>query len=155
MDGTQHSRNTVKLIRCNVTNNCGERSVRHVYFDEFLLWEHLMISKHDAEISDVSLCVWVSGDEFSRVENIYQHAGSLESVDRIVVDLFDEQNGFSNTITRFVMSDESRQMREIILSHIPAERRKPNLCQVSVDCGTCVQKFRHSPDRDLILGMHE
>ena len=155
MDDKHNSRKSAKLIRCNVTNSNGERSVRHVFLDEFPLWEHLMVSKHDATVSDVSLCLWVSESEFSRNENIYQHAANHEKVDRIVVDLFDEEFGFSNTITRFVKSDECDRVREIILSHIPADRRKADLCEISVVSGTCVQKHRHCPDREIILGMHE
>lgn len=155
MDGKHNYNRSVKLIRCNVTNHLGERSVRHVFLDEFLLWEHLMVSKHGATISDIFRCLWVSDGEFSRHENIYQHAGNLEKVNRIVVELFDTEHGFSNTIARFVKHEECDRVREIILSHIPANRRTAGHCQVSVDGGTCVRKFRHFPDREIMLGMQE
>ena len=155
MDGKHNYDRSVKLIRCNVTNHRDERSIRHVFLDEFLLWEHLMVSKHGAAISDISLCLWVSDKEFSRHENIYQHAGNLEQVNRIVVDLYDAEYGFSNTTTRFVTGKECDRVQQIILSHIPAELRKAEFCQVSVDSGTCVAKFRHFPRREILLGMHE
>jgi hypothetical protein len=155
MDGKHDYDRSIKLIRCTVTNHLGEESVRHVFLDEFLLWEHLMISKHGAAIDDVSLGLWVSDDEFSRRQNIYQHAGDLEKVDRIVVDLFDAEYGFSNTVTRFVLSEECEQVREIILSHIPLDRRRAEFCQISVLSGICVRKFQHFPGREITLGMYE
>ena len=154
MDGKHDCKHSAKLIRCNVTNHSGEQSVRHIYLDEFLLWEHLMVSRHQVTVGDISLCLWVPEGEFSRNENIYQHTANLEMVNRIVVDLYDPENGFSNTITRFVMRDECERVREIILSHIPADRRKDELCEVSVVSGTCVQKYRHCPDKEIILGMY-
>jgi hypothetical protein len=155
MDGKRYVNDSVKLIRCHVTNHRSELSVRHVFLDEFLLWEHLMVTKHGAVIGDVSLCLWMPQDKFSRNENIYQHAGKLEKVNRIVVDLFDSKYGFSNKITRFVATQECARVKEVILSHIPADRRKAEFCEISVDSGTCVQKFEHFPDREIILGMHE
>ena len=153
MDGKHNYDRSVKLIRCNVTNHRNEQSLRYVFLDEFLLWEYLMISKHGAAIGDISPCLWVSDGEFSRRESIYRHAGDLERVNRIVVNLFDAENGFSNTITRFVKRKECDQVRQIILSHIPADLRKAEYCQVSVDPGTCVRKFRHFPRREILLGM--
>lgn len=155
MSGNNPFADTEKLIRCSVTNKYKEQSIRHIELNNFRLWEHLMISKHGATINDVFLCLWVTGDEFTRNENIYSRAGNLDKVNRIVVDLFDEEYGFSNTITRFVRSNESDQVLDIILSHVPDHRNTEELCQVRVDDGLCIEQVRHNPDRPMFLGLDQ
>ncbi len=147
------NQDTQKLIRCCVINKFDETSTRFVLMSDFGLWEHLMVSKHGATINNVSLCLWVNEEEFIRNENIYQHADNLFRVDRIVVDLFDDEYGFSNATVRYVASEESDQVIKIILSHIPEDRKTAELCQVNVEKGTSIEQIRRKPSREMLLGI--
>jgi len=83
-----------KLIRCEVVNRYQESSVRFVEIGSFKLWEYLMTSKHALMVGDPRLCLWVVDEEYQANANVFDRAGDIEEVDRIVVELFDRENGF-------------------------------------------------------------
>ena len=142
-----------KLVRCNVVNRYNEASVRLVEIDAFKLWEYLMTHKHGLQISNPSLCLWVSQSEYEENEAIFDRAGEVEAVDRILVDLFDEEYGFSQTSVRYARSGETSHLVEILKSHVPEALRNSEACSVEVVPGQVVQQWHSQASRPMILGL--
>ena len=141
-----------KLIRCNVVNRYNEQSIRFIEFNNFKLWEYLMTNKHGIKIGNMSLCLWISDEEFKENESLYLRSGEVEPVNRVVLDLFNEEYGFSNAITRFVRDVETEQVIKILTSHIPPEIVDTDACQVDIYPGySIIQKA--NAERSAILGL--
>ena len=141
-----------KLIRCNVVNRYNEESIRFIEFSNFKLWEYLMTNKHGIKIGNMSLCLWISEEEFQENESLYLRSGEVEPVNRIVLDLFNEEYGFSNAITRFVRGTETDQVIKILTSHIPEDFINTDACQVDTYAGySIIQKA--NTDRSVLLGL--
>jgi hypothetical protein len=153
MSGHKPHLETEKLIRCSVVTDNKKPTVRFIELNSFRLWEHLMISKHKASISDAMLCLWMNSDEFADNENIYSYADKTEPVNRIVVELFDEEYGFSNTVTRFVRAPETEVVIKILKSHIPDAVSNSELSQIQVYEGHTVEQATHNAKRPMILGL--
>lgn len=135
-----------KLIRCNVVNRYNEESIRFIEFNNFKLWEYLMTNKHGIKIGSMSLCLWISEEEFKENESLYLRSGEVELVNRVVVDLFNEEYGFSNAITRFVRDTETEQIIKILTSHIPEDLINTDICQVDTYSGySIIQKANAEP----------
>ena len=145
-------RSVEKLIRCNVINRYNEESIRFIELSNFKLWEYLMTNKHGIKIGNMSLCLWVSDEEFKENENLYLHSGEVENVNRVVVDMFNEEYGFSNAITRFVRGSETDQVIKILTSHVPKEMVNTDTCQVDTYQGYSIVK-KANAERSALLGL--
>jgi hypothetical protein len=143
-----------KLVRCEVANRHHEASIRFVEIDAFKLWEYLMTSKHGLKVGEPNLCLWIADREYKRNANVFDRAGEVEPVDRIVVDLFDREYGFSQTITRYARSAETDKVIEILRSHIPAGLCESDACNINVVNGHIVQQSHPKPGRGILMGLH-
>lgn len=143
-----------KLVRCDVVNRYHESSIRFVEIDAFKLWEYLMSNKHGLRVTNPTLCLWVSQDEYEENEAIFERAGEVQSVDRIVIDLFDDEYGFSQTMTRYSRSNETENMVKILRSHIPSPLSESDCCSIDIVKGRVVQQWPHHADRKMLLGLH-
>lgn len=143
-----------KLLRCLVVNRYQETSTRFVEFDAFKLWEYLMTTKHGLKITDPRLCLWVHEDEFGDHAAVFEHAGSVEPVNRIVVDLFDGEYGFSQTVTRYARDVETTQVVDILRSHMPTELSSSDSCNIDVIPGYVVQHSNYRAERGILMGLH-
>ena len=146
---------TEKLIRCDVINRYNEQTVRLIEFNNFKLWEYLMTHKHGAKVMNPSLSLWISEEEFQDHEDLYTRSGEAEPVNRIIVDLFDEEYGFSNAITRFVRESETEQVINILNSHLQKNTSGSNDCQIQVFKGHSVTQHKHMTSRPMIMGLEE
>ena len=142
-----------KLVRCDVVNRYNEASVRLVEIDAFKLWEYLMTHKHGLHISNPTLCLWVSNSEYEENEAIFERAGDIEPVDRILLDLYDAEYGFSQTSVRYTRHAETEQVVEILKSHIPENMRDSEACSVDIVTGMVVQQWHSETSRPMILGL--
>jgi len=142
-----------KLVRCDVINRYREASVRLVEIDAFKLWEYLMTHKHGLKISNPSLCLWVSSAEYQDNEAIFDHAGGVEPVDRILLDLFDAEYGFSQTSIRYSRSHETEQLVHILKSHVPEHLRDSDACSVEIISGMVVQQWANHGQRPMLMGL--
>ena len=77
----------------------------------------------------------------------------MEPVNRILVDLFDAEYGFSQTSTRYARSSETEQLVKILKSHVPEHLRNSEACNVEVVRGRVVQQWASNSNRPLILGL--
>jgi len=142
-----------KLLRCLVINRYQETSIRFVEFDAFKLWEYLMNTKHGLKVSDPRLCLWVHEDEYGDHASVFERAGDVEPVNRIVVDLFDGEYGFSQTITRYARDTETPRVVEILRSHIPSALSASDDCNIDVIPGRVVQQSGYRADRGMLMGL--
>lgn len=142
-----------KLMRCRVANRYRETSVRFVEFDAFKLWEYLMTHKHGLHIDEPTLCLWVDAADYAANANVFDRAGDVEPVNRIVVDLFDAEYGFSQTTTRYARSGESERVVEILRSHIPPALCNSDACQIDVIEGHVVQHAPNLATRGMLTGL--
>ncbi|MCB1802720.1 MAG: hypothetical protein KDI82_13600 [Gammaproteobacteria bacterium] len=142
-----------KLMRCEVVNRYHESSVRFVELDAFKLWQYLMSNKHGMKVGEPTLCLWVDADEYARNANVFDRAGGVEAVNRIVVDLFDAEYGFSQTITRYARAGETGQVTTILRSHIPDGLCDSDACQITVIEGRVVAHLPHRASRKALMGL--
>jgi hypothetical protein len=142
-----------KLVRCEVVNRYQESSVRFIEIGSFKLWEYLMTSKHSLKVGDPRLCLWVDDSEYQANANVFDRAGDIEEVDRIVVELFDREYGFSQTSTRYARRSETEQVLDILRSHIPPELRDSDACTIDVIHGHVVQQWQTKASRNILMGL--
>ena len=152
---SQHNPSTEsqKLVRCSVINTQGEASVRLVELDNFRLWEHLMVSKHQLQVRDPYLCLWLHDSEYRENAELYRDAGQVEAVNRIVIDIFDPELGFAQTVTRFVPAAETERLIGILRSHMPDGVADSPNTSIEVFEGHIVQQWQHSSNRPAPLGL--
>ncbi len=146
---------TEKLIRCDVINRHNELTVRLIEFSNFKLWEYLMTHKHGARIKNLSLCLWIAEEEYRDHEGVYSRAGDAEPVNRIIVDLYDEEYGFSNAITRFVRASETEQVTGILKAHLAKQLAQPDDYEIQVFKGFSITQNKPTHTRPMIMGLEE
>jgi len=144
---------TEKLIRCNVLNRYKELSVRLIELSNYRLWEHLMTNRHEATVNDVKLCLWTNQKTYHDNESIYAHSNDIEEVNRIVVELYDDKYGFSNTIIRFATAAETEQVVSILRSHISTDHYSPEDCDIQIHPGFSIIKEHHVKNRPMMIGL--
>lgn len=144
---------THKLIRCSVVNNEGKSSVRLIEIEAFKMWEYLMSNKHGLQINDPMLCLWLTEEEYKDNAMIFQRSGEVEAVNKIIVDIFDSEYGFSHTIERYALDEETDQVIEILRSHIPNHVTEADACGIVINKGVIVQQWHHTQCRPAILGL--
>lgn len=146
-------RESQKLIQCRVRNAKREESLRFVEFEQYRLWEYLMTHKHELTVSDPVLCLWLSEDDFREQETLYRHAGQSTVVNRIVIDLFDRHFGFTNTVIRYVMEEDTEKVLGILREHVPADLVESDDCHFVVIPGRIVQNWQNIPDSNFLIGL--
>lgn len=144
---------THKLIRCDVLNAEQQASVRFIEIEAYKMWEYLMSTKHGLEIQNPTLCLWLSEREYLENSHIFQRSGEVEAVNRIIVEIFDAEYGFSHTIERYSLADESEKMVGILESHIPEGILHKDSCNIDIISGYIVQQWQHVPHRPVIMGL--
>ena len=142
-----------KLVRCQVVNRYQETSIRFIEIGAFKLWEYLMTTKHGLKIGDPTLCLWIDESEYEGNANVFDRAGQVEEVNRILVELFDREYGFSQTTTRYARTNETEQVLEILRSHIPVELRDSESCSIDIVSGRVVQQWHPNASRNILMGL--
>lgn len=142
-----------KLIQCRVRNHQREETQRFVEFEQFRLWEYLMTHRHELTVSDPVLCLWLSEEDFREQEALYVHAGRSTAVNRIVIDLFDREFGFTNTVIRYVAEEDTEKVLAILRDHIPADLLESDDCDFVVVPGRIVQNWQNIPDSNFLIGL--
>jgi len=142
-----------KLVRCQVINRYQETSIRFVEIGAFKLWEYLMTTKHGLKVGEPCLCLWIDEDEYEANANVFDRAGEVEPVNRIVVELFDSEYGFSQTTTRYARIKESEHVLGILRSHIPPELCDSESCSIDIIGGRVVQQWHPNARRNILMGL--
>ena len=142
-----------KLVRCEVVNRRQESSVRFIEIDAFKLWEYLMTAKHGLKVGQPSICLWIHDNEYQRNASVFERTGEVEPVNRLVVDLFDREYGFSQTITRYARAGETDKVLSILRSHIPTEVCGSEECDIDIVSGRVVQQWHPHATRNILMGL--
>lgn len=142
-----------KLVRCDVLNRDKELSVRLIEIEAFKLWEYLMTHKHGLQVSNPSLCLWVSDAAYEENRAIFERAGDSEPADRILLDLYDAEYGFTHASVRYTRRSETEQVVSILKSHVPEPLRNSEACSVAIISGVVVQQWHDKATRPMILGL--
>lgn len=142
-----------KLVRCDVVNRYNEASTRFIALEAYKLWEYLMTHKHGLKVSPPRLCLWLDVPTFQSGSAIFERAGATEAVDRITVELFDTEYGFSQTVTRYSRTAETDQVIQILRSHIPADLSDSDACHIDVVNGRVVEKWHPNASRNILTGL--
>lgn len=150
---TERHMDSRKLIRCTVVNRDGVASVRFVELEYFRLWEYMMSHKHGLKVRDISLSLWVTAEDFTRRNGIYLSAGEVENVNRFVVSVFDEANGYSHTVSRYAVARETEAMRSALLSHVPNDLQNSDRFELSVHPGFCIEREKTPDLNRFVLGL--
>ena len=147
------SNGSTKLLRCKVAGHDGSASTRYIEFEVFKFWQYMMVHKHGFEISDMSLCLWVDDADYMQKEEIYIRVGEVASVSKIVVSIFDRNNGFTHTSSRFVPETDAEKIRNILMTHIPDDVAKSDDFEILTYSGKSVEKNKISRLDEIVIGL--
>ena len=128
------------LVRCEIKNRHGEASVRFVEHSLYRLWQYMMANKHQLLVQRASICLWLPEAEWQAQAKLFEHAGQVEPVHRIGIALFDGDNGFCNTMQRFVAEPDSQRVRSLLLGRIPNDARQSGDFAMEVEVGYAVAR---------------
>ena len=128
------------LVRCEITNRRDETSVRFVEHSLYRLWQYMMTNKHRLRVQQASLCLWLPESEWTAQSALFEHAGQFEPVHRLGIALYDEDNGFCNTMQRFVPEADSQRVRGLLLERIPTDARQSGDFAMELEVGYAIAR---------------
>ncbi len=105
-----------KLIRCALRKrgSTGKPQVRFVPIEIFGLWEHLMASRHDFEISTPRASLWLDMEDSP--EAAYSQ-DQFERVTEVTAFVYSDRDEMFTRQRRYFPSDEAADLKRIFLSH--------------------------------------
>ena len=107
-----------KLVRCELRRKgSANTQVRFVPLEIFGLWEHLMSSKHQFEVSTPKASLWLD------MEDSPDAAYSVEQYERVTevpAFVYSERDQMFTRARRYFPSDEAESLKRIFLSHYTA-----------------------------------
>lgn len=142
---------STKLIRCSLINKDNKLSVRFVEMDHYRLWSYMITQKHGFTIKDTFLSLWVKENIFYQKQDIYSRYGDKEKMNLISMMLYDDVNGFSFNINRYILEAETEIMIKVLSSHVREELVINNSFDMQVYPGFCITNQK--PLDKLVLGL--
>jgi len=124
-----------------------------VEYETFRLWEYLMSQKHGLKIDDLFLCLWVCEEEYQNNKEVFPLNDEDTFVSHIVVELYDDEYGFTNTINRFVPEEDTDLVIGILTSHIPKHLFNSKSCQIEVIKGRAIEQWKHATNQSFLIGL--
>lgn len=119
MTSIQQLEQNKKLVKCWMVNANGEGRHRFVELENFRLWEYLVTNKHNMTISDITVCLWVSDNNFQSNRAMFEHAaGVIFRVDQVTIERYDPNYKFFNLIHRYCLSEETTDLQARLKSLI-------------------------------------
>ena len=111
---------TQKLVRCEIRKPGSEEpSVRFVPLEIYGLWEHLMRTKHQFEVSFNVSSLWIDVDENPDAaygENKY------ERVTELTLLRYSAKDGMFDRVNRYFPTEEYPQLKNLLLKHYEGVR---------------------------------
>lgn len=144
---------TQKLVRCEMRHPNGKASTRFTSLDVFLLWAHMMRTRHNMECKEFSICLWLPAEEFENKAGVFSHSGKLEKVNRFDFSLLDDTYNYTYRATRYVLDSDSARFRQAMLSHTPQELSVNGRLEVAHTPGYCIEKETATNGDQLVLGL--
>ena len=109
-----------KLVRCEIRQrgSTAPGSPRFVPLEIFGLWEYLMVSRHDFEIVEPRVSLWLDMEdspEAAYSENQY------EKVTEVTASVYSGRDDMFTRACRYFRTRECESLKEIFLSHYRPE----------------------------------
>ena len=112
-----------------------------------------MQTKHGFDISDLTMSIWVSEQDYQSKQSLYERSGDIISVDRLTVSIFDKRNGFTHVTHRFAHRDDTDQVNSILLSHVPEALIQSDDFTLEISQGRTIEKGPISGMSEISLGL--
>ena len=128
---------SVQLVKCLVKNKDHESSHRLIEKNNYDLWCFLMREKHQIEIIESELCLWLCRSEFHLKEEIYHRAGKISKANKLLLRMYDNYGNFNN-ICRYTQEADSQAVKERLIKHLPKKIRQHNQFSIEVEEGYLV-----------------
>ena len=144
---------TEKLIRCEMLHPNGKPSVRFTSLEVFLLWAHMMRTRHNMECKGYSISLWLDAGQFESKAGVFAHSGKIEQVNRFDFSLFDSKYNYPYRATRYVLDSDSARFKQAMISHIPEDLRASGRFELEKTSGYCVEKETVTEGDELVLGL--
>lgn len=141
-----------KIIRCSLNNIGNMTNERLIELELFKLWSYVMQHRHGFKIKDISLCLWVSQQEFQSKEVIYTHSSLISEANMLTMLIFDEKNEFCHTISRYTLKEDTATVKDIILSHLSKKIIEDKNYELITTPGHLLEKKKNITT-DLALGL--
>jgi hypothetical protein len=123
-----------------VTNRDGVVSLRFVERDHFRLWQYMMANKHGLTIAGPTPCLWMPETEFTPKAGLFALAGPCDAVTRLTFAVYDQPTGLCNTTQRFVPTEETDVVVELLMQRIPIDVRASDDFMMEQQRGFAVAK---------------
>ncbi len=126
------------LVRCEVENARGERSLRFVEHNQFRLWQYLMANKHNIVVTSAGMGLWLPEHEWQQRAELFDRAGISEPVIRLHFEIFDPVTGLCDVVQRFIPQQDFQFVCDKLQAMLPEELRDTDQCVMTVEPGQSV-----------------
>ncbi len=137
-DATEQQRQIV--LRCLLAGQEGELSVRFVEQSHFRLWQYLLANKHNLIVKEAIGCLWLSQADYETNQDLYAHAGQIESVRRVRFAIYDAESGLCDITQRFLPAAEAETVRDLLLKKVPTDVLDSDDLTISEEPGYAILK---------------
>ena len=105
-----------KLIRCELRKrgSKGAPQVRYVPIEIYGLWEHLMVSRHDFEVTAPRASLWLDMEDSP--EAAYSQ-DQFERVTEVTAFVYSDRDEMFTRQRRYFPSSEAADLKRIFLAH--------------------------------------
>lgn len=107
---------SLKLMRCELRRrgSKGPGTIRYVPLEIFGLWEHLMSSKHDFDVSTPRASLWLDMED--QPEAAYGES-QFERVTEVTAFVYSERDEMFTRARRWFRAEEVDDLKRIFLAH--------------------------------------
>lgn len=126
------------LVRCEVTNQSGESSLRYVEHNQFRLWQYLMVNRHNIRVEKAGMALWLPQGEWEQRAELFDRAGASEVVMRLHLEIFDAQTGLCDVVQRFIPEDDLDLVCAKLEAMLPHAEFEHERCIKTVEQGQSV-----------------
>ena len=119
----------------------------------FKLWQFMMQSKLSFDVSELTMSLWVNEADFKAKQNLYERSGDLMAVDKINVSIFDQRNGSTHVTDRFTLTNDTDQVKNILLPHVPKALVDSEDFTLDIMAGQTIEKGPISGLSEISLGL--
>lgn len=141
-----------RLLRCRIRDAGEHGRIRYVELEQFALWEHFMRSRHAIHVHEIELCLWLDKDEYANSAAVFEHAGQIDAVHHIEINVYDPRYHFSMNVGRYADANDAPFLADLLLQH--AQRNSnSDMCSVQITEGRCVRVGKISDRRNLLMGL--
>lgn len=121
-----------KLVKCLLQSKDDRTSTRFIELENYKLWSYMITHKHGFRIREIFLALWMNEEEFAARRDLTARYGKVIRLNRIVITVYDDANGFSLAMSRYVLDHETAMMKEVLSSHVRQELKASNSFEMRI-----------------------